>query len=75
MGPVGAEMELSGVVLNEDYFTTMGNGLFWAGRIPVKPGVHRLTSDRRVGVMVYGWSPFVSYGYPAGQSLDILTLE
>lgn len=75
VSPVGANIELSGVVLGEEYFSEMGNGLFWAGRISVEPGVHRLTSDRRVGVMVYGWSPFVSYGYPAGQSLDILTLE
>ena len=75
VAPVGAEMELSGIPLGAEYFKPMGNGLFWASRIEVKPGVHRLTSNRKVGVTVYGWSPYVSYGYPGGQVLSILAFE
>ena len=75
VAPVNAKVELSGVNLDESYFDPMGNGLFKAGRVPVEDGVHRLTSDKRVGVTVYGWSPYVSYGYPAGQAMDILVFD
>ena len=33
-------------------------------------GVHRVQSNAKVGVLVFGWDSFVSYGYAAGTELD-----
>lgn len=35
-------------------------------------GVHRLRSDQPVGLVVYGFDSFVSYGYPGGSNLEDL---
>ena len=75
VSPIGAQIEVSGVELDASYFVPMGNGLFQAGRIAIKPGVHRLVSDVPLGATVYGWSPFVSFAYPAGQALDVLVFD
>jgi hypothetical protein len=42
---------------------------------PVQPGmqndgVHRVVSDAPIGVLVYGWDAYVSYGYAAGTQLE-----
>jgi len=73
VAPISSTVSLSLAEVPESLFTPMGNGFFKAARIEVDPGVHRVTSSERVGVVVYGWSDYVSYGYPAGQNLDILT--
>jgi hypothetical protein len=33
-------------------------------------GVHRIVSNAAVGVLVFGWDSFVSYGYAAGTELE-----
>jgi hypothetical protein len=33
-------------------------------------GVHRILSSAPVGVLVFGWDSFVSYGYAAGTQLE-----
>jgi hypothetical protein len=33
-------------------------------------GVHRVVSNRDVGVVVVGWDSYVSYGYAAGTRLE-----
>jgi hypothetical protein len=38
-------------------------------RLPIAPGAHTLTADQKVGVVVYGWADYVSYGYPGGAAL------
>jgi hypothetical protein len=38
-------------------------------------GVHRLTSDRPVGLTVYGFDAFVSYGYPGGTDLRAINVQ
>ncbi len=38
-------------------------------------GVHRVTSDRNVGVLVYGFDERVSYGYAAGTRLEALSIR
>jgi hypothetical protein len=44
---------------------------------PVMPGlqndgVHRIVSNAPVGVLVFGWDSFVSYGYAAGTQLEAI---
>ena len=38
-------------------------------------GVHRLTSDQPVGLVVYGFDAYVSYGYPGGTALKLINLK
>ncbi len=38
-------------------------------RLPVNPGNHLLTSTKPVGLVVYGWADYVSYGYPGGAQI------
>jgi hypothetical protein len=38
-------------------------------------GVHRLTADQPVGLVVYGFDAFVSYGYPGGTDLALINLK
>ncbi len=38
-------------------------------------GVHRLTSDQPVGLVVYGFDAYVSYGYPGGTDLALINLK
>jgi hypothetical protein len=41
----------------------IGTSAFWGASIPVTQGVHTVTSKFPVGVTVYGWAPFESYGW------------
>jgi hypothetical protein len=38
-------------------------------------GVHRLSSDQPVGLVVYGFDAYVSYGYPGGTDLALINLQ
>jgi len=38
-------------------------------------GVHRLTSTRPAGLVVYGFDAYVSYGYPGGTDLALINLK
>jgi hypothetical protein len=38
-------------------------------------GVHRVLSDVPVGVLVFGWDSFVSYGYAAGTELEEINVR
>jgi hypothetical protein len=38
-------------------------------------GVHRLTADLPVGLVVYGFDAYVSYGYPGGTDLALINLK
>jgi hypothetical protein len=37
-------------------------------------GVHRILSNTAVGVLVFGWDSFVSYGYAAGTQLEEINI-
>lgn len=38
-------------------------------------GVHRLTANQPVGLIVYGFDAYVSYGYPGGLDLALINLK
>ena len=38
-------------------------------------GVHRLKSDKAVGLVVYGFDAYVSYGYPGGTDLALINIK
>ncbi|TVQ99509.1 MAG: hypothetical protein EA398_12245 [Deltaproteobacteria bacterium] len=64
--PAGASVELNDELVPEAAWTTFGTGGFRAARLPLAPGVQRITASAPVGAMVHGYDSFVSYGYPAG---------
>ena len=37
-------------------------------------GVHRIVASAGVGVLVFGWDAFVSYGYAAGTQLEAINV-
>ncbi|MFH0902702.1 MAG: IgGFc-binding protein [Pseudomonadota bacterium] len=38
-------------------------------------GVHTLDSNRPIGLVVWGFDSYVSYGYPGGTNVDLINLE
>ncbi|MCA9670705.1 MAG: IgGFc-binding protein [Myxococcales bacterium] len=38
-------------------------------------GVHRLRANRPIGLVVYGFDAYVSYGYPGGTDLEIINIK
>jgi hypothetical protein len=38
-------------------------------------GVHRLVADQKVGLVVYGFDAYVSYGYPGGTDLALINIK
>ena len=54
----------------------VGESLMWqVARFPIGDGVHLLISDEPVGVLVYGYDEYVSYGYPGGLNLNVVDPE
>ena len=58
----GAPMDLS--------FSQIGGVNAYHAEHQISPGTYRIESDRRLGVMVYGYDSYVSYAYPAGLDLS-----
>jgi len=73
VAPVGAAVELDGEVLDDAYFESITPD-YRVVRRQVEDGVHRVVADMPVGVVVYGYDQYVSYGYPAGLDLRDLNL-
>jgi hypothetical protein len=46
-----------------------GTNYFW-GTLEVTPGVHNISSDSSLSVLVYGYGMAVSYGYTAGMKME-----
>jgi hypothetical protein len=68
IAPTGAVVTLDGVKVAANSFTTFAPN-WQVARLEVKLGVHTLNSDQKVGLLVYGWADYVSYGYPGGAAL------
>ena len=67
-----AQVTLDGNVIAPSKFKPVGSGAWTAARLVVSEGSHTLTSDRKVGVTVYGWDLYVSYSYPGGMNIETL---
>ncbi len=76
MAPAGTEVRLDGEPL--DGFSDVGelSGTPWrVATVEVPDGTHRLEATRAVGLMVYGYDLFVSYGYPGGLNLERINVD
>jgi hypothetical protein len=74
------EITLDGVILTDEVLAErgalvepLGDSGYEAIRLLISDGPHRLTASEPVGLYVYGFDRYVSYGYPAGLNLDDLT--
>ncbi len=73
VAPVGAKVTLDGEGVNASTFQVTASNQWKVARITMQPGAHVLNSDRKVGIEVYGWDFYVSYGYPGGMNLQVLS--
>ena len=73
-GP-GTVVLLDDTPLDASKFTPVGDGSWTVMRMPLASGSHRLNGDRPVGLTVYGWDRYVSYGYPGGMNTETLHVD
>ena len=73
--PTGAEVRFDGDLLDPTDFEPIGTGTFSAIRFLIDDGSHEIVSTNpgdKIGVIVYGYDQYVSYGYPGGLDLKDL---
>lgn len=73
IAPVGAEVVMDGQVLDNAQFEPISPD-YHVARLQIEDGVHVVRGDQPMGVIVYGYDQYVSYGYPAGLDLKDLNL-
>ncbi len=69
MGPKSASVLIDGQPVPPSSYSIFGSGQWKAARIAIGPGQHVLDSSEAVGVIVYGYDQYVSYGFPGGTAL------
>lgn len=65
VAPVPCKVTIDGAAPGAASWTTFAPK-WQVARLPVNPGSHFLKADNPVGLIVYGWADYVSYGYPGG---------
>ena len=78
VAPLGAQVLLDDLLIPESAWTTFGTGTHRAARLEIQDGVHTVLSPpvdgvpQPVGVVVYGYDQYVSYGYAAGMDQEAI---
>ena len=70
--PTGAQVYFDSELLDPTDFEPIGTGEFSAIRFLIDDGSHEIRSEiagDKIGVIVYGYDQYVSYGYPGGLDL------
>ena len=75
VAPGDATVTLDNVPVGAGYFSAITGSTYKVARLKVGDGVHRISADQPVGVVVYGFDRDVSYGYVAGLNLQKLSSE
>ncbi|MBM4395921.1 MAG: hypothetical protein FJ087_09545 [Deltaproteobacteria bacterium] len=70
----GTVVLLDDAPIDASKFTPVGAGAWSVARMPLAAGSHRLEGDQTVGLVVYGWDQYVSYGYPGGMNTETLNV-
>ena len=68
--PQGADVQLDGSPVTNG--STFAEQVYTANIVSVSSGIHTVTADEPVSVMVHGYDQYVSFGYSAGMNLDLL---
>jgi hypothetical protein len=70
IAPLNAQtVVLDGIQISPNQFVPIGNSGFGVLRTKVQDGAHTIWSDKKIGILVYGYDDDVSYGYPGGLGL------
>ena len=69
VAPQGTQVTLDGLSLANQQFKTIPSTKYSVARMPITKGAHKLKASQKVGVWVYGYDNYVSYGYAAGAGL------
>ena len=67
----GVEIVLDGTPLAASGFRSAGEN-YEVGTFEVADGVHRVSSGSPFGILLVGYSPYVSYAYVGGMNLEII---
>ena len=73
VAPIDAVVRLDGEPLAAELFEPV-TPEYRVARPQIEDGVHSVASDKPVGITVYGYDQYVSYGYPGGLDLKDLKL-
>jgi len=65
----GANVTLDGAVVSNSGFQVVAGSNYVVARKPMSEGSHSIRSDQPMGIVVYGWDHYVSYGYPGGMNI------
>ncbi len=76
--PAGASVSLDGMNVTVANWRPIGamNGVSWEfAHFPVQPGQHRVTGDvdGTLAIVSVGYSSAVSYGFPGGAGIDVIS--
>lgn len=72
VAPAEADVRVDGVSVSSQLTAVAGTD-WWVGRIPVQQGVHAVSGQKKFGLTAYGYDCDVSYAYPGGLRLQILS--
>jgi len=61
-------VQLDGTSVSTSVFTALPGTAFSTAQIPISVGTHTLSAPNPLGLYVYGYASFDSYGYPGGFS-------
>ena len=72
VAPLGTNIILDGVLISPTWLPagTVNNITYQAANIPVSASAHRITGDKKFGIIAYGFGDFASYGYIGGTGLE-----
>lgn len=71
--PVGTKVSFDGAEIPQEDFEPVSSA-YRVHRRLIADGEHSIVADKPVGVIVYGYDQYVSYGYPGGLDLKDLGL-
>lgn len=71
VAPVGAQVTIDSSP-SALTFKPVPGGTHAVAELQLSEGSHVLQADKPVGITVYGWDQYVSYGYPGGMNLESL---
>lgn len=72
VSPTDNKIKLDGADLDMTKFTAIPDSPWTRYRPTITEGAHTLVADKPVGLYVYGFSQYVSYGYIAGLDLQLI---
>ena len=77
IAPIGAEVFFDDLPLESvASWEPLGDPASWqVARFQIADGTHFIQGDAPLGITVYGYDQYVSYGYPGGLNLDVVDPE